>query len=193
MNEELVWEYSQKQFLVLDPGTLATSFYLPPLIDVNPHMEYGNKNFIKALMGCDLSNPQLIILVWRRDRMRKVYDQNVNFVHAMDCAYRTEEGAVLTVTKLLYDVPSVFHADYREFAAGNFSKMSEKAKEEIRVMSGVRYRSPGAGNTFIYDKKLLVLDKSPILRTYLEKMLDTTIDPDAELLDSPGAESYWVD
>ncbi len=45
----------------------------------------------------------------------------------------------------------------------------------------------------LHDKKILVLEKSPMLRSFLETKLDTKIDADAELLDCPGPESYWVD
>ena len=180
MDDDLGWDQPQKQFLILEPGTLASSFYLPPLVGVDPAMEYGKNHFIKALMSADLSDPQLIVLLWRIDMRRKSYSLNPNFVHAMPCKHESDEGVISTVFKLLYNIPPVFHHDFRLFALGKFSSMSAEAKQEIRVSSGVRYRVPGAGNTFIYDKKLLVLDRSPILRMYLEKVLDTKNESEIE-------------
>lgn len=191
MADELVWEYTQKQFLVLDPGTLASSFYLPPLIDVHIRQEYGIDNFIKCLMVADSDEPQVVCLIRNKARAQKNYFENVNYVYDVDMEY-LDRGNVVTITRIVYDIPREYRADYHILAAGKYSEISEEAKERIRLLSGVKYRSPGVNGTFIYDKKLLVLDKSPVLKAYIESFLEVTIEEGAELLDRPNVDNYWV-
>ena len=188
MGHELVWATSPKSTLVLEPGEVASSYYLPPLLGFNNEEEYGKGNFIKALMVSNSDNPQLAVFIRSREQAKSKYFAHPNYVYDIDMFEDTME-----LTRIIYDIPLNYRNDYFIFAAGMYSAMSEDAKLLIHEHSGSRYRVAKRDGAFIYDKKLLVLERSIILRAYLEKMLDTKIDELAELLDRPGVDNYWVE
>lgn len=192
MTERLLYDYAQRHFLVLEQGAIASSFYLPPLLGFNTKQEYGGDNFMRALMVADSEEPQLMIFIKEKRLARRNYFLHPCYVHDIDVTYEDVNTGSVTFTRILYNIPRQYHADYHIFAAGKYSEMSDDAKAQIRLYSGGNYKKPAGVGKYISDRKLLVLDKSPLLRAFLEKILAVTIDDEAELLDRPGVDDYWV-
>lgn len=185
---ELEAEREQKPpFLVLHPGTLASSFYMPAMLGINPVNEYGQDSFLRAQMVLEAKRPQIVCFVRNISApLMKLVLKSTNLSHIEEFSDNN-----IVVSRLFYNVPADLYEDYQLFCSGNYSKISPQTREKIILISGLKYRAP-ADDRFIYDKKLLVLDKSAILRDYIEQFLDVKIDEDAELLDIPGDDNYFV-
>lgn len=192
MESLLVWEETMHNTLVLDAGQLASSFYLPALVGINPVPEFGYNVYLKTLMVLNSDCPQIMMFIKRAPQARLRYTENPNYVYDVD-----EDGVIntrkLIIIRIAFNIPIKFHADYHLFAAGNYSMMSDEAKAAIHEHTFAKYKQPGHKGHLIYDKRLLVLEKAPLLRDFMQRMLDTTIDKDAELLDKPGIDSYYIE
>lgn len=95
---------------------------------------------------------------------------------------------------VLYEIPSKWTRDVQLFRQGKFSKMSEAAKDHIRTYSGLEYRTPTRGGSYVTDGRLLALDRNPLLREMWESMYNVVLGDDDELLSIPGDKSYidWL-
>lgn len=185
---ELEAEQIQKPpFLVIDPGTLASSFYLPAMMGINTVKEYGQSSFLRAQMVLGAEMPQIVCFV---RYISPILIESV--LNSDNFSHREEFSDNNTmVSRIFYNVPPDLYEDYQLFCSGSYSKISQTTRERIILISGLRYRV-AVGDKFIYDKKLLVLDKSIYLRNYIEEFLDVKIDEEAELLDIPGRDNYYI-
>lgn len=189
----LNWEGSNKQFLVFEPGLLITSFYMPAMLGISPPKEYGRNAFIKAQMVVAGKRAQIVCTVRSMvSVLLELVQESANFSH-LEHFEETDKlfDSKMKLTRIFYNIPQDLMEDYWSFVNGKYSMISTASRERIKIVSGVRYKV-SSGKSFIYDKKILALEKSPILRAFIEKMLDVVIDENAELLDKPGYNDYYL-
>lgn len=89
----------------------------------------------------------------------------------------------------VYKIPKQWKLDVEAFCKGRYSRMSEKAKSEIRKYSGLDYKKR-VDYRSITDGRLLALVRASALLEAWERELDVTLDPNDELLSPPGREMF---
>ena len=65
---------------------------------------------------------------------------------------------------LLFNIPKWWRKDYYSFLLGQYSKMSEDAKQKIRELSGLKYEVPDTRGNKLTDAILMALDNHKVLR-----------------------------
>ncbi len=92
-------------------------------------------------------------------------------------------------TEIVFSIPSQFKSDLDNFWAGNYSRYREEAKKLITAYSGLRANkvtTDDEGNQRVStDARILILERDPLIRKYLEEELRVGIDPKSELLSPP--------
>lgn len=90
-----------------------------------------------------------------------------------------------------YRIPDNWKPDLRLFRAGKFSKMSNEAKERIRLFSGLQYRERReTDGVIVTDLRILALDKSIAIREMWEEHYGVVLDDEQELLSIPASRSF---
>ena len=84
---------------------------------------------------------------------------------------------------IVLGTPEEYLKDIRLIIKGKYSLLSKKAKDRIRVLSGLTYKVNKEKNIMTVDAPLLALDRHPKLKEILEKELNVTIDKESELFD----------
>jgi hypothetical protein len=88
------------------------------------------------------------------------------------------------------ELPEKWQLDVAKIRLGQYSQMSDEAKQKIKKHSCLSYKVPTARNTVLTDKYLLALDKEPLLRTYWENKIGLELPADAELADGPTETNF---
>lgn len=97
-------------------------------------------------------------------------------------------------TAIVFTIPTKFEEDLSIFLDGKYSKLSIDAKTMIRTHSGLPYRNTVPGTTNVNTHKLLlVLDKHPNLKLWLENTMEIKIEEDQELLEKPHYDKEFMD
>lgn len=150
------------------------NYYVLPLVGVNYHL-FGRK-FKKAFINKELTK----VFVKVSDfPMGKGYSSNST--HLSD--------AVLEGRKyVIYNIPSKFRKDLTLFKNGKYSKMSRETKKIIYNGSGLPYNKK-VSDFRITSPILQSLDKTKVLRKYLNTYFGMTIKSNAEYIDEP--EPSW--
>lgn len=149
------------------------TFYVLPLVGLS-NTSFGEDNFVNCYVSEDLS----MVLVKVRNTL----------VIPLEPRHLADTVQVKDEEYLAYAIPEMWKKDLDFFSAGLYSKMSSAAKELIRTYSGLTTDSTKeTGNV---DYRILALDKSPILREYLQENLSMIIPPESELLDPPKKDQF---
>lgn len=152
-----------------------TNYFLLPLVIEGGTTAFGKGNYINGyLSDC---NKLMVSVRKESDVQPRVY-QSPFYIGSFD----TSVG----ITFLAFKFPAYFEEDVTLFRKGMYSRMSTTAKGRIRLYSGLVYRkfSADLGDT-VTHKRLMALDRSPVLRRELEAALDIRLSEDSELLSSP--------
>ena len=97
--------------------------------------------------------------------------------------------AFSTATQIVFYSPAIFMDDIAKVVRGEYSQLSAKAKEMIRLFSALNYmkkivNADGKKET-LTDARLLALDRDELLRARMEWLLNVDIAVDSELLSAP--------
>lgn len=151
-------------------STFSTTCILPML--GKPWSWYGD-TFKNAYIG-DSNKPEYdnhILLLFE-------YSINERFLNLEQTMresrhYITDYDPNPETVIFVFSVPEDFQDDYTLFRQGKYSRLSPKLKSMILgdITFGVNYD---------------ILTRSAVRRKKMEEMLETTIDPSAELLDPPN-------
>ena len=167
-------------------GHNISVYFLLPLLGLNKFSLGGGDNFINSFLSY---NGKIIIVVQNKDNIEHDYWDHPNYL----TDFNIEVPNAMT-TGIVYSIPEEFISDHAKFVAGEYSKFSEQAKKKIREVSGLPYKTPIPGSVkFNTHKLLLVLDKSSVLKSWLEKRLEIIIPEHDELLERPDIDQEYMD
>lgn len=171
---------------IIPAGHNKAVYYMLPLIGLNKYSLGGGDNFVNAYITI---NGKIVVVILNKD-LAEDYIKHQNYITDFDVDI-TEQ---IHGTAIVYTLPEQFIQDFGLFLAGKYSEFSEEAKNTIRSKSGLPYRVPIANSSQVNIHKLLmVLDKSPVLRQWMEKQIDAEIDPLTELLEKPDINEEVMD
>jgi hypothetical protein len=91
---------------------------------------------------------------------------------------------------LVYRIPGWWKPDVQKFMKGQFSQMTENAKNMILRYSRLPYRERDANGKIVTDGRLLSLERHKALKEMWEETLEPREEIQGELLSIPGAGSY---
>jgi len=94
-------------------------------------------------------------------------------------------------THAIFSIPREFKDDVVLISQGKYSKISDRAKLMIKNHSGLMYKSK-IDNVIVSDKLLMVLDKDPILKQWIEKEAKVRVGKEVELYYLPETENIYV-
>lgn len=160
------------------------TWFLLPLIHLNK-FSFGSGNFLESYVTADgtklIVEVVSILLIPGEDTFKKHY-----------LYLSSEEGNVGTASVVYYRVPPKWHADFELFKAGQFSKFSSVAKDNIIEYSGLIYCEKDEKGDVITDARLLALERSPSLQEMWEQDLGLLPGSlkDQELLGVPNQGNY---
>lgn len=171
---------------MLPEGHNKSVYYLLPLLGLNKFSLGGGDNFINSFLSY---NGKLIVVVKSKDNIEHDYWEHPNYL----TDFNIEVPNAIT-TGIVYSIPEEFIEDHSKFVNGEYSKFSEAAKEKIRELSGLPYKTPIPGSSkFNTHKLLLVLTKNAALKAWLEKELNIEIEEGGELLERPDISTEYMD
>lgn len=167
---------SDQIVIELHRGNLCTFFVLP-LLKINKFSFVTKTNFVESYLDQEGTSifVELIDTVFMEHRM----DHHPQFAGL----WKRNEGAGRFIQ---YHIPAGFERDLRMFMQGKYSRMSDKAKDLIRIHSGLAFRCKEPNGDIITDTRLLALDRSPLVKQMWEEQLGVRLDEHAELLSIPG-------
>lgn len=147
-----------------------------PLIGLNP-TSFGTDKFVNSFI--DETNKYIVVQL--NGHISTLVSNHANYRFG----YTKDE-----FNYAVFEVPEFYKPDVEKFRQGKYSQFSEQAKALIRKKSGLKYRIPKLGGYVETDKKLMALDKDPLLRSDLEERLGVKIDEEAELASIPGEDNF---
>jgi len=163
----------------LNDHTRAT-YYVLPLISLNKFSFGPPENFINAYANQE--GTQLKVVVKDSSLSHPIVWNETPLVSFSD-------------TELIFDIPSQFRRDLERFWKGEYSQFRDEAKNLIRQYSGLAFeqeKTASDGSKRIYtDARILILERDPEVREYLENELRVAIDPKSELLSPPKEDEIW--
>lgn len=174
---------------IVPEGLNKSAYFLLPLLGLSKY-SYGNgSNFYNSYMSF---NGKIVSIVIDKSEAGE-YHKHPNYLTDFDLIPDAEKPDNIA-TAIVYSIPEVFTEDLGHFSCGQYSKMSKTAKNLIRKHSGLPYRNPIPGSTKVSTHKLLmVLDKSEVLRKWIEAQCDIEISPEQELLEKPHYDWEYMD
>ncbi len=140
------------------------TWYMLPLLNLNVQ-SFGNINFINAFIVRKASeNPVSLVAVQVADKQLCPGVLSNKFFHSETMLGEKEY--------LLFRIPKWWRDDYHYFLQGQYSKMSDEAKQKIREVSGLKYEVPDEFGNKITDAILMALDNHKVLRNKWIDLLD---------------------
>lgn len=159
--------------------TRAT-YYVLPLISLNKFSFGPPENFINAY----LSKTSSKLLV-------KVKNSSL----AYPIVFNESPLESFTDTELVFTIPGQFKRDLEMFWQGRYSQFREEAKRQIMAHAGLAVNADRLGEDGVKQKytdaRILILDRDPLIRKYLEEELRIGIDPKSELLSPPKEDEVY--
>ncbi len=169
---------------IVPEGHNKSVYYLLPLMGFNKFSFGGEQNFINSYVSY---NGRVVVLIKDKNLLNE-YWNDPHYQTDFDVEYKKGEYG----TMLVYEIHSSFHADLERFLNGKYSSFSEEAKNTIKKKSTLAYKHKVSGQE-VTHKMLLVLDKSAVLRGFIENNLGIALDDSAELLEKPSYELEYTD
>lgn len=140
------------------------TWYMLPLLDLNV-TAFGNINFINAFIVRKANgNPIPLVAVQVADKQLCPRALSNKFFHS-EVLLGEEEY-------LLFRIPKWWRDDYHYFLQGQYSKMSEDAKQKIRELSGLKYGVKDEAGNMVTDAILMALENHKVLRNKWIDLLD---------------------
>jgi len=164
----------------LHKDNLCTYFILP-LLKLSKFRFIADSNFIDSYLSQD--RKYIIVQVLEILFLEYKLAEHPDF----EGVYKDNHGHRF----IAYAIPDRFTEDVEHFCSGQYSNMSDEAKELIRSYSGLTYKvRDKKSGLLITDVRLLALHKSQSLRDMWEDALACTLHDDQELLSIPGETSF---
>jgi len=165
----------EKLIEAIHKENLCTYFVLP-LLKLNKLRFVAETNFIDSYLSRDCLNIYVKVVDTKFFEHRMVMHPQYQGI------WEDMEGKKY----VQYSIPLKWKADIQLFIEGKFSKMSESAKEMIRINSGLLFRERReSDNMIITDVRLLALERSIAVRQMWEDHYGVTLSDDQELLSIP--------
>ncbi len=181
---------SNKLIADLNRENLCTYFILP-LTGVNKDVFLAG-NFLNSYISMDKKSivVEVIEPLMVSPRVRLHLNYRCTRVCQLSSNIRSSDNSWV----FEFSIPTLWKPDLEKFLNGQFSKMSEAAKDVIRTRSGLPYEKeeyrPGIGHTKETDLRLCALDKNNTsLRRFWQDTLDVVLPKDMELLSIPSEET----
>jgi len=157
--------------------------FVLPLLGFNKYT-FGDKNFYGAKISRDLRQLQVTVY---SDR----FCHQLAFTNGYLTTILSENTEIL-----VYNIPTEYDEDLKLWSEGRYSEISDYGKERIRLWSNRPYKKPKYDNHGFAvgsysDIVLLVLDRSPILRSMIEDELDMVLTSEQELMEAPDNEDFY--
>jgi len=162
----------------LNEKNLCT-WYVLPLLGLNADM-FGTSNFRNSYLVKD----QNLIVV-------EVVDARLSLLAAHSLYYQSAIFAE-AADYLVFDIPDKWDWDMRMFKAGKYTKMSDEAKQTIKMLSGLNYEIEGEDEQRFTDSILMALDNRNELRTKWMEILATQERHLPDELLSPPADASFI-
>lgn len=163
-----------------------STYFILPLIGLGKFGFGPEENFYNSYIGY---NGEIAVAI-KDKSITTIFMQNAYYLTDFDVQMNDE----MQGTVILFKLPDEFIPDLKRFMDGKYSEMSSTAKENIRKFSGLPYREAIAGSSKVSTHKLLlVLDKSPELRAWIENRCDVVIPEHQELLEKPDYNLEYLD
>lgn len=158
-------------------------YYILPLIGLSKFSFGGGDNFVNSYVSY---NGKVIAVIKEKELALEFIE------HAFYCTdFHVPDTEY---TAIVFTIPKEFEEDLSLFLEGKYSKMSEASKSMILKYSGLPYRNTVPGSPAVVTHKLLmVLDKNNSLKTWMENLMEITIDADQELLEKPAYDKEFMD
>lgn len=172
MSQRLIDELSQEN--------LCTHFILP-LLKLSK-ISFLSSNFVDSY----LTHDGKFLLVRVMELMflsRMTHTSHPNYVDT----YLSQDKVSFFV---VYQVPECWEDDVQLFIGGHFSKMSDKAKNNIIRYSKLAYRTKDTAGIPVTDGRLLALEQHTKLKEMWERELDVYLNDKMELLSIPSEKSF---
>lgn len=172
-------------FNIVPAGHNKSVYFILPLTGLSKS-SYGEDNFLNSYVSY---NAKIVAVVKDKEAAGNYMDHEF-YVTDFDVQITDE----ITGTAIVYNIPKQFEGDLSKFLDGKYSEMSLEAKQTIYANSGLPYRFVVPGQKSVNTHKLLlVLEKSPVLKRWIEATLLIEIPHDQELLDKPSYEAEYMD
>lgn len=170
---------------IVPDGHNKSVYFIMPLLGINKFSLGDGDNFINSFVSY---NGKIVVVI--RDPKDSWFIKHPNYLTDFNVTLEPE----ISATAIVYSLPLEFENDFSLFLEGKYSQFSIEAKNIIRQLSTLEYRTTPPGHKgYVTHKLLLVLDKSEVLRTWLENELKIKIEPGSELLEKPNMEEECMD
>lgn len=173
-----------KNLNIVPEGLNKSTYFLLPLINLSRYSFGQGSNFSNTYLSY---NGKLIVIIKDKEQAGEYYRHETYLTD-----FDVDLGEGMVGTAIVYSIPEVFLVDLSNFMDGKYSLMSSAAKELIRKNSGLPYKNPTTDGRLGTHKLLMVLDKSPILKNWIENQCDIEIG-DQELLEKPHYDHEYID
>jgi hypothetical protein len=160
---------------------LCTYFVLP-LVHLSK-FNFLENNFVNSYLHVDGLDTHIVVKVIMTELLsRQLFGAHPNYVCTMTDA---ETGGY---SYLVYRVSRYWRGDLYYFRCGQYSMMSQEAKETIRIFSGLPSKVVTMEGTIETDVRLMALDRNPVLEEWWNERQGHTFR--GELLPKPVKTMY---
>lgn len=163
-------EINPKEAIVIRKS--KATFFILPLLGQPSYWYYGLMN---CYLGDEINKPELTLN--KIFIQVKSYDNKLNGIPYFNQFYKLEDNTYMYV----FNIPDKFVDDYERFCKGEYSKMSETAKQLICKLSGVK----PIMNSTVYKVLYKTLDQ----KNKVEQLIGQVLPDSAELYSIPNMES----
>lgn len=161
------------------------SWYLLPLVGLNPYDFGGLENFY----NCYVSPDGKYLFV-------SVFSPEFCYMPMESPLYRgdkTEESSPEHF--MVFEIPDYWQDDFVRFMAGEYSRFSPEAKEAVIKFSGLPYRESRSDDGTVSDMRILAMSDEPLDRETVSleiaRMFNCDApDPTKEMLWPPKGDEY---
>lgn len=160
-----------------------STYFLLPLIGLN-----RSKFYFSNFINCYVNRSGTILTV-------RLVDLRLSLSFKSHPEYLGER-AYENFAHIWFSLPEKWEEDFQRYCRGEWSRLSEDAKELIKIYSGLRYKELDDHGIIVTDARLLALEKSSILKKKWEEELglnergNEPLPLDIELLSKPSEESF---